>query len=71
MSTRPGQPVSRVPHRPLPPPQSRWLPGSGQRHRRGNRHDVKLYRLLPVQNHIVPVGVCLNRARPGAAGQQV
>jgi len=39
-STRPGQPVSQAPHRPLPPPRSRPLPGPGPRHRRGNRSDV-------------------------------
>jgi len=40
MSMRPGQRVSQVPHRPHPPPQSRSPPGSGQRHRRGNRHEL-------------------------------
>jgi len=45
MSTRPDRLVSRVPHRPHPPAQSRPLPGSGRRCRRGNRHDVKVYRL--------------------------
>jgi hypothetical protein len=36
-----------------------------------NRHDVKLYRLLPAQLHIVPAAACLNLARPGTAGHQV
>ena len=69
MSTRPGQ-RSQLPHRPHPPPQSRPLPGSGQRHRRSNRHDVKVYRLLPVQNHIVSARLP-ELGPPGAAGQQV
>jgi hypothetical protein len=49
--------------------QGRPLPGSGRCCRRGNRHDVILCRLLPVHLHIVPAAACLNRARPGAAGQ--
>jgi len=40
MTTRPGQPVPRVPHRPRPPAPSRPLPGPGPGRRRGNRSDV-------------------------------
>ena len=42
-----------------------------QRHHGSNRHDVILYRLLPVQLHIVPTEARQNRAWSGTAGQQV
>ena len=38
----------------------------GRRHRRSNRHDVKLYRLLPVQIHIVPTAAQGLRCQSGA-----
>jgi len=44
--------------------QSGSLRGSGRRCRRGNRLDVILYRLLPVQLHIVPAVVRPNQTRP-------
>jgi len=50
----------------IPGPAGPFAPGSRPRCRRSNRHDVKVYRtghrLGPVQNHIVPAEVGLNRA---------